>query len=92
MNSGFKTVLCNSGYCATSLKSGHPLYMCCICGSYSLVIGASMGPHSCGEPVIAFSSGGVSGGVAGDSGGGVRLVVTHLGGCCRGSPIHVCIL
>ena len=69
MNSGFDTVLCNSGYCANSLKSGHPLYICCMCGSHSLVIGASMGPHACGEPVIAFSSGGVCGGVAGDSGG-----------------------
>ena len=28
-----------------------------------------MGPHACGEPVIAFSSGGVCGGVAGDSDG-----------------------
>ena len=71
MNSGFETGLCNSGYCATSLKSGHPLYICCMCGSHSLVIGASIGPHACGEPVIAFSSGGVCGGVAGDSGGGV---------------------
>ena len=69
MNSGCDTVLCNSGYYATNLKSRHPLYMCCICGSHSLVIGASMGPHACGEPVIAFSSGGVYGGVAGDFGG-----------------------
>ena len=69
MNSRFDIVLCNSGYCATSLKSEHPLYMCWICGSHCLVIGASMGPHACGEPVIAFSSGGVCGGVAGDSGG-----------------------
>ena len=69
MNSGFDTVLCNPGYCATSLKSGHPLYMCCICGSHSLVIGASMGPHACGVPVIVYSSGGVCGGVGGDSGG-----------------------
>ena len=68
MNYGFDTVLCNSGYCATSLKSGHPLYMCCMCGSHSLVIGALMGPHDCGEPVIAVSSGGACGGVAGDSG------------------------
>ena len=56
-------------YCASSLKSGHPLYMCCICGSHSLVIGASMGPHACGEPEIVFSSGGVCGGVAGGTGG-----------------------
>ena len=33
------------------------------------MIGVSIGPHACGEPVIAFSSGGVCGGVAGDSGG-----------------------
>ena len=70
MNFWFDTVLCNSGYCATSLKSRHPLYMCYICGSHSLVIGASMGPHACGEPVIAVASGGGCGGVAGDSGGG----------------------
>ena len=69
MNSGFDTVLCNSGYCATNLKSGHPLYICCMCSIHSLVIGASMGPHACGEPVISFCSGGVCGGVAGDSGG-----------------------
>ena len=69
MNFWFNKVLCNSGYCATSLKSEHPLYMCCICGSHSLVIGASMGPHACGEPVIVFSSSAVCGGVAGDSGG-----------------------
>ena len=69
MNSGFDTVLCNSGYCATSLKSGHPLYICSMCGSHSLVIGALMGPHACGEPAIAFSSGGLCGGVAGDPGG-----------------------
>ena len=42
--------------------------MCCICGSHSLVIGASMGPYACGEPVIVFSSDGTCGGVAGDSG------------------------
>ena len=69
MNSRFDTVLCNSGYCAISLKPGHPLYICCMCGNHSLVIWASMCPHTCGEPVIAFSSGGVCGGVAGDSGG-----------------------
>ena len=69
MNSGFETVLCNSGYCATSLKSGHPLHMCYMWGSHSLVIGASIGPHACGEPVIAFSFGGIRGGVAGDSTG-----------------------
>ena len=40
-----------------------------MCSNHSLVIGASMGPHACGEPVIAVSSGGVCGGVAGDSGG-----------------------
>ena len=62
-------VLCNSGYGATSLKSGHPLYMCCMCGSHSLVIGASIGPHACGDPMLAFFSSGVWGGVAGDSGG-----------------------
>ena len=69
MNSGFDTVLCNSGYCATTLKSGHPLYICFMCGSHPLVIGASMGPHACGVAVIAFSSGGFCGGVAGDFGG-----------------------
>ena len=69
VNSGFETVLCNSGYCVTILKSRHPIYIYCMCGSYSLVIGVSMGPHACGEPMIAFSSGGVCGGVAGDSGG-----------------------
>ena len=40
-----------------------------MCGSHSLVIGAPMGSHACGEAVIACSSGGVCGGVAGDSGG-----------------------
>ena len=69
MSSGFDTGSCNSGYCATSLKSGHPPYICYTCGSRSLTIGASKGPHACGEAVIAFSSGGVCGGVAGDSGG-----------------------
>ena len=69
MNSGFETVLCHSGYCATSLKSGHPLYICSMCGNHSLVIGALMGPHACGEPVIAFSFGCIIGSVAGDSGG-----------------------
>ena len=39
------------------------------------MIGASMGPHTCCEPVIAFSAGGVCGGVAGDFG-----VVGALGG------------
>ena len=58
VNAGFETVLCNSGYCVTSLKSGHSLYMCCMYGSHYLVIGASTGPYACGEPVIAFSSGG----------------------------------
>ena len=68
MNSGWETVLCNSGYCATSLKSGHPLYICCMCGSHSLVIGVSMGPHAYGEPMITTSIGGVCGSVASDSG------------------------
>ena len=69
MNSGFEIVLCNPGYCATNLKSEHPLYICCMCGRHSLVMGASMGPHAYGDPVITFSSCDVCGGVAGDSGG-----------------------
>ena len=48
--------------------SGHLLYMCCMCCSHSLVIGAFIGPFACGDPVIAFSSGGICGGVAGDPG------------------------
>ena len=37
-----------------------------------------MGPHACGEPVVAFSFGGVGGGVAGDSSGVGALVGDSL--------------
>ena len=65
-NSGFDTVLCSCGYCATNLKSGHSLYAFCISGSHSLVIGASIGPHTCGGPLVDCFSSGVDRGVVGD--------------------------
>ena len=68
-NSRFDTVLCNCGYCATNSKSGHPLYAFCICGNYFLVIGTLIGPHPSGGPLVDCFSGGVDGGVAGDSSG-----------------------
>ena len=82
VNSGFETVLCNCGYCATKLKAGHPLYIYGMCGRHSLGIGTSIGPYACGEPVIAFSSRGVCGSIGGDSGG-----VGAFGGCKWGSGL-----
>ena len=40
-----------------------------MCGSHSLVIGASIGPHAGGGPLVDCFSGGVDGAVVGDSGG-----------------------